>query len=120
MATNTLSDLALRLREQAAAYCEAQKIPRYLAGVYHAGEQTIVAHGVANIVTEAPMRENTGFLFGSVTKLLTTTLALQQVERGVLDLEERVITHLPEFRLTTPGAAEQIRVRHLLTHTNGI
>lgn len=31
---------------------------------------------------DAPMRYDTGFLFGSVTKLLTTTLVLQQVERG--------------------------------------
>jgi len=45
---------------------------------------------------------------------------LQQVERGVLDLDERVVTYLPEFRLMTPGMAERIRVRHLLSHTNGI
>jgi CubicO group peptidase (beta-lactamase class C family) len=120
MTQDTLSTVALHLREQAAAYCEASKVPGYLAGVYHGGEQTVVAHGVANVVTGAPMQESTGFLFGSVTKVLTTTLVLQQVERGALDLEERVITYVPEFRLTTPGAAEQIRVRHLLTHTNGI
>jgi CubicO group peptidase (beta-lactamase class C family) len=66
------------------------------------------------------MHEDTGFLLGSVTKLLTTTLVLQQVERGVLDLNERVITYLPEFKLTTPSAAENIHVRNLLTHSNGI
>jgi CubicO group peptidase (beta-lactamase class C family) len=66
------------------------------------------------------MRDDTGFLFGSVTKVLTATLVLQQVERGVVDLDERVVAYLPEFKLTTPGAAEEIRVRHLLTHTNGI
>ncbi|HMA38381.1 MAG TPA: serine hydrolase domain-containing protein [Chloroflexia bacterium] len=120
MSSDTLSAVATPIREQVAAYCEAQKIPGYLAGVYHDGEPTVVAHGVANIVTGAPMQEHTGFLFGSITKLLTTTLVLQQVERGAIDLDERVITYLPEFRLTTPGAAEQIRIRHLLTHTNGI
>jgi CubicO group peptidase (beta-lactamase class C family) len=66
------------------------------------------------------MHEDTGFLFGSVTKLLTTTLVLQQAERGTVDLDERVVTYLPEFHLTTPLAAEKIRVRNLLTHTNGI
>ena len=49
-----------------------------------------------------PRREATSFLFGSVTKVLTATLVLQQVER--------VVTYLPEFKLTTPGAAEEIRV----------
>ncbi len=120
MSHSKLSDVATHIREQAAAYCDSNKIPGYLAGVYHGGDQAVVAHGVTNIVTGAPMFEDTGFLFGSVTKLLTTTLVLQQVERGVIDLDERVIKYLPEFKLTTPEAAEKIRVRNLLTHTNGI
>ena len=115
-----LSEVATYIREEAAAYCKSSKVPGYLAGVYHDGDQTVVAHGVANVVTRAPMRDDTGFLFGSVTKLLTTTLVLQQVERGVVDLDERVITYVPEFKLTTLAAAEKIRVRNLLTHTNGI
>jgi CubicO group peptidase (beta-lactamase class C family) len=104
-AGGVLEGVATHLREQAAAYCESSKVPGYLAGVYHDGDQTVVAHGVANVVTGAPMGEDTGFLFGSVTKVLTTTLVLQQVERGVVDLDERVITYLPEFTLTTPAAA---------------
>ncbi len=108
------------MREQAAASCDATKIPGYLAGVYHGGDQAVIAHGVTNMVTGAPMVEDTGFLFGSITKLLTTTLVFQQVERGAIDLDERVITYVPEFKLTTPEAAEKIRVRHLLSHTNGI
>ena len=81
-----MSDLTAHIREQIAAYCESSKIPGYLAGVYHGGERTVVAHGVANVVTGAPMHEYTGFLFGSVAKFLTTTLVLQQVECGVIDL----------------------------------
>src|SRR5262249_50401535 len=105
-----LEAIASHVREQAAAYCASSKGPGYLAGVYHDGDQTVISHGVANLVTGAPMLEDTGFLFGSVTKVLTTTLVLQQVERGVIDLDERVTTYLPEFKLTTPAAAEEIRV----------
>jgi CubicO group peptidase (beta-lactamase class C family) len=119
-AGGVLEAVATDIREQAAAYCESSKVPGYLAGVYHDGDQVVVAHGVANVVTGAPMRDDTGFLFGSVTKVLTATLVLQQVERGAVDLDERVITYLPEFQLAAPSAAEKIRVRHLLTHTNGI
>ncbi len=120
MADDPLSAVTTHLCTQAAAYRAARTIPGYLAGVYHGGNQTIVADGVANMVTGAPMREDTGFLFGSITKLLTTTLVLQQVERGAVDLDARVTRYVPEFALTTPGAADKIRVRHLLTHTNGI
>ena len=133
-AQNTLSDIAMDIREQAAAYCESTKVPAVVVarrrpygvpcrGGTAGGEisaQTVVAHGVANAVTGAPISDDTGFLFGSVTKVLTTTLVLQQVERGVFDLDERVVEYLPEFKLTTPGAAEKIRVRNLLTYTNGI
>jgi CubicO group peptidase (beta-lactamase class C family) len=112
--------VATHIREQAAAYCESTQVPGYLAGVYHDGNQTVVAHGVANALTGAPMGDDTGFLFGSVTKVLTTTLVLQQVERGAVDLDERVVGYLPDFKLTTSSAAEKIRVRNLLTHTNGI
>ena len=71
------SDLSTYLREQVAAYLESSKVPGYLAGVYHAGQQFVVARGLANVVTGAPMRDDTGFLFGSITKVLTTTLVLQ-------------------------------------------
>jgi CubicO group peptidase (beta-lactamase class C family) len=115
-----LERCATHIREQAASYCESSKVPGFVAGLYHGGATTVVAHGVANNVTGAPMRDDTGFLFGSITKILTTILVLQQVERGTVDLDDSVVTYLPEFRLTTPGAAGKIRVRNLLTHTNGI
>jgi CubicO group peptidase (beta-lactamase class C family) len=118
--SGVLEAVAAYIREQAAASCGPGKVPGYLAGVYHEGSQAVVAHGTANAVTGAPMREDTGFLFGSVTKVLTTTLVLQQAERGAVDLDERVVAYLPEFTLTTPAAAEKVRVRNLLTHTNGI
>lgn len=62
MSQSKLSDVSTHIREQAAAYCESSKIPGYLAGVYHDGNQAVVAHGVANVVTGEPMREDTRFL----------------------------------------------------------
>ncbi|GAA2319132.1 hypothetical protein GCM10010149_84710 [Nonomuraea roseoviolacea subsp. roseoviolacea] len=117
---NALRTAEARIREQIAAHCEANHVPGFVAGVHHAGEQVVVAHGTANVATGAPMREDTGFLFGSVTKVLTTTLVLQQVDRGLLDLDAPVVKYLPDFALTAPGAADRILVRHLISHTNGI
>jgi CubicO group peptidase (beta-lactamase class C family) len=108
------------VREQVDTYCRSSNVPGYLAGLYHDGGQKVIAHGMANVVTRAPMREDTGFLFGSTTKVMTTTLVLQQVERGIVDLNKRAVNYLPEFKLLTPSAVGKIRVRHLLTHTNGI
>ncbi|WP_327087733.1 beta-lactamase family protein [Nonomuraea sp. NBC_01738] len=117
MDTNTLHTA---LEAQTAAFCEANHIPGFVVGVYHAGEQVTIAHGTANVTTGAPMLQDTGFLFGSVTKVLTTTLVLQQVDRGVIDLDAPVVAYLPDFALSEPGAAAKILVRHLIGHTNGI
>jgi CubicO group peptidase (beta-lactamase class C family) len=120
MLPNNFTDLSVYIRDQSVNHCESTKIPGYLAGVYHNGKQAIVAHGVANIATGEPMREHTGFLFGSITKILTTMLILQQVERGTLDLDEPVTTYLPEFKLAAPSKADNVCARNLLNHTNGI
>ncbi|MDG6103095.1 beta-lactamase family protein [Dactylosporangium aurantiacum] len=112
-----------QLSERIAAFCDTTNVPGYVAGVYRAGERHVLAHGVANIGTGAPMREDTGFLFGSITKVMTTMLVLRQVERGTVDLDAPVVSYLPEFALATLGrhdTAGRIRVRHLLTHTSGI
>src|SRR5690242_14851961 len=120
MNDNALHTIADRVRSQVDAFCESDKVPGYVAGVFHAGEQILVSHGTANVATGAPMLDDTGFLFGSVTKVLTTTLVLQQVDRGLLELDAPVVKYLPEFALAAPGAADKILVRHLISHTNGI
>ena len=108
------------ISQRIADFCRDNGVPGFLAGVSRAGEQAVVAHGTADLTIGAPMRDGTAFLFGSITKIMTTTLVMRQVERGTLSLDDRVVDHLPGFRLATPGAAERIRVRNLLDHTSGI
>ncbi|WP_373312093.1 serine hydrolase [Streptomyces tauricus] len=62
------------------------------------------------------MAEDTVFDLASVSKLFTSILAVQQIERGTLELEGRVASYLPDFG----GAGKQdITIRQLLTHTSG-
>lgn len=63
------------------------------------------------------MADDTVFDLASVSKLFTAILAVQQIERGALDLEERVTAYLPEFG---GGGKQDITVRQLLTHTSGL
>lgn len=65
---------------------------------------------------QIPMREDTVFDLASVSKLFTSILAVQQIERGALELEQRVTAYLPEFG---GGGKQEITVRQLLTHTSG-
>ncbi|MEV4947739.1 serine hydrolase [Streptomyces sp. NPDC053755] len=62
------------------------------------------------------MAEDTVFDLASVSKLFTSILAVQQIERGALELEARVTAYLPEFG---GGGKQDVTVRQLLTHTSG-
>lgn len=64
-----------------------------------------------------PMRADTVFDVASLTKLFTATVAMQQVEAGLLELDAPVAQHLPVFAEGGKGA---ITVRQLLTHTSGL
>ncbi|MDQ0791918.1 serine hydrolase [Streptomyces sp. B1I3] len=62
------------------------------------------------------MAEDTVFDLASVSKLFTSILAVQQIERGALTLEAPVASYLPEF---AGGGKQDVTIRQLLTHTSG-
>lgn len=62
------------------------------------------------------MAEDTVFDLASISKLFTSLLAVQQIERGTLELEATVASYLPDF---AGGGKQDVTVRHLLTHTSG-
>lgn len=66
---------------------------------------------------QIPTRPDTIFDLASVSKLFTTIVALQQVERGRIDLDAPVAAYVPEF---AAGGKESVTVRMLLTHTSGL
>ena len=65
---------------------------------------------------QIPMAADTVFDLASVSKLFTSILAVQQLERGALELEGKVATYLPEF---ARAGKQQMTIRQLLTHTSG-
>jgi methyl acetate hydrolase len=90
------------------------------------------AAGSRAVGSSEPVTPDTMFRIASMTKMVTTTAALQLVERGKLDLDAPVEQYLPEFadlqvlegfdgdtpRLRAP--ATRATVRHLVTHTSGL
>ncbi len=82
--------------------------------------------------SDDPVGTSTQFRIMSMTKMVATTAALQQMERGELDLDAPVEDYRPEFaelqvlegfdgdtpRLRPP--ASKATVRQLVTHTSGL
>ncbi|KAK7042970.1 hypothetical protein VNI00_008707 [Paramarasmius palmivorus] len=53
----------------------------------------------------------------SLTKMFTTILVLQQLERGTIELNQTVKTYVPEFAV---NGKENVTILQLLTHTSGL
>ncbi|MFG1905667.1 serine hydrolase domain-containing protein [Kribbella sp. NPDC048928] len=115
-----LVPLRAQLADILAAQSTATGVAGAVIGVAVGGDQFSLAHGTANLNTGQEFTTDTGWLLGSVTKLLTTTALLRLVDAGAVDLDAPVRQYLPEFALADTDAAEVITVRMLLNHTNGI
>ncbi|MDT8436835.1 MAG: serine hydrolase [Gemmatimonadota bacterium] len=77
-------------------------------------------YGVRRIGDPTPVDPHTRFAVASNTKAFTAGLLAQLVDEGRLSLDDRVIDHLPSFRLHDPWITAEIRVEDLLTHRSGL
>ena len=110
------------------------RLPRTLAVIqqgidqgFHIGAQlyvwlrgNIVADvGLGEARRGIPMRTDTLMPWLSSGKPITAVAIAQLWQRGLLDLDDPVARHIPEFRLANADA-DAITIRHLLTHTAGL
>jgi CubicO group peptidase (beta-lactamase class C family) len=111
-----LSSLQDELRDGIERY----GVPGASIGVMRGDERVFAAAGVLNQRTGIEATPESVFQIGSITKTFTTTLVMQLVDDGRIELDAPVRTYLPTFALADPTAAARITVRHLLTHTSGL
>ncbi|GAB3157794.1 serine hydrolase domain-containing protein [Amycolatopsis stemonae] len=114
-----LTELSAWLETRLPAVLADHKVPGASVAVYAGGEIIDHAAGVLNKGTGVEADTDSLFQIGSITKVWTTTLALQLVDEGLLDLDQPVRKYLPEFTIADEDAAARITVRQLMTHTSG-
>ena len=76
--------------------------------------------GTRDFETNEPVTPETIFGIASITKSFTALAIMKLVEEGRLQVEDAVIEHLPEFQLVDYANIEDIKIRHLLSHTTGL
>ena len=76
--------------------------------------------GVREIGEQAPVDEHTLFAIASNTKAFTAASLSMLADEGKLSLDDRVVDHLPGFRMSDPYVTGQMRIRDLLTHRSGL
>jgi D-alanyl-D-alanine carboxypeptidase len=82
------------------------------------GDDTLVfaTHGYADLENHVRAGPETVYRIGSLTKQFTAAAILQQVDDGVLGLDEDIARFLPELSLR----GKRVTVRQLLNHTSGL
>lgn len=107
-------------KNRLAELCEEHRVPGASLAVLVDGEIHECATGVLHVGTGVEATTDSLFQIGSITKLYTTTLIMQLVAEGRLDLDAPVASVLPGFAVADPVATKTVTTRQLLSHTSGI
>ncbi len=96
-------------------------VPGIAVAIVRDGEVVLArGYGVRALGDEAPVDAHTLFAIASNTKAFTSMSLSILADEGKLDLNDRVIDHLPWFRMADPYVTREMRLRDLLTHRSGL
>ena len=77
-------------------------------------------YGLTDINSKKAVNENTNFQIASNTKAFTTTALAILEEEGKLKWTDKVIDHIPEFKMYNNYVTENFNIQDLLTHRSGL
>lgn len=77
-------------------------------------------YGLSDHRTQDSVDVHSVFRLGSVSKCFASILTARLVEDGSLGWDDKVISHLPGFALSSKESTQEVTIRHLLSHTSGL
>jgi serine-type D-Ala-D-Ala carboxypeptidase/endopeptidase len=77
-------------------------------------------HGKMSSTSNATVDENTIFSIGSITKVFTTTLLADMVNKGLIKLDDPIEKYLPPNVTVPQYNGHKITIEDLATHTSGL
>ncbi|HUH89926.1 MAG TPA: serine hydrolase [Lysobacter sp.] len=77
-------------------------------------------YGPRDLQDQQPVDEHTMFAIASNTKAFTAASLSILADDGKLDMNDRVIDHLPWFRMSDAYVTREMRIRDLLAHRSGL
>ncbi len=114
-----LDDIASFLHADFARLVAERGVPGASIAVLKDGEVIDHAAGLLSTATKVEATPDSVFQIGSITKVWTTTLVMQLVDDGLLDIDAPIRDYLPEFQLADEASAAAITTRQLLSHSGG-
>ncbi len=77
-------------------------------------------YGVKSFKTKEKVNKHTQFAIASNSKAFTTTALSLLVEEGKIKWTDKVIEHIPEFKMYNSYVTENFNIQDLLTHRSGL
>lgn len=100
---------------------EAFDVPGIAVAIVKDGEVVLErGYGLRNVEAAQPVEPRTLFAIASNTKAFTAASLSILADEGKLSLDDRVVDHLPWFRMSDPYVTREMRVRDLLAHRSGL
>jgi len=77
-------------------------------------------YGLKSVETGEKVDEHTSFAIASNSKAFTTAALAILVEEGILSWHDRVVDHIPEFKMYNDYVTQNFNIQDLLTHRSGL
>ena len=77
-------------------------------------------YGIRSIESKAKVNEHTNFGIASNSKAFTTAALAMLVEEGKLSWTDKVVDHIPEFKMYNDYITQNFNIQDLLTHRSGL
>jgi CubicO group peptidase (beta-lactamase class C family) len=113
--------LEQKIRQTAEQSLDAFNIPGLAVVAVKDGEVVLAeGFGVRDIESQQPVTPTTLFGIASHTKAFTAAAMATLVEQGKVGWDDKVIEHLPGFKLANPYITRELTIRDLLSHRSGL
>lgn len=121
LATPALADPPAGLAAKVEALRKATGAPGIAVAIVEHGKTTLAqGWGVRKLGESARVDADTIFQTGSTGKAFTAAALAILVDQGKLGWDDKVIDHMPWFRMYDPWVTREITVRDLLVHRSGL
>ena len=77
-------------------------------------------YGVKSVDTGEKVDEHTSFAIASNSKAFTSAALAILVEEGLISWQDRVVDHIPEFKMYNEYVTQNFNIQDLLTHRSGL
>jgi len=99
----------------------ASELPGMAIAIVEDGKITLArGYGVRRLGGRDAVDADTIFMTGSTGKAVTVAALATLVDAGKIGWDDKVIDHLPDFRMYDPWVTREMTIRDLLVHRSGL